>query len=73
MSQEAVEKFLGRLLTDHAFRQKAAKSAAAACREQGYILSGEELRAISGEDFARLATVAEHLDSRIKRFSRSAA
>jgi hypothetical protein len=70
MSQDAVERFLGRLLTDNAFRRKAAKSLAAACSEQGYLLSGEELRAITREDLARFEAVSDQLDSRIKRFSR---
>ncbi len=68
MSQEGVEKFLGRLLTDDAFRQRTANSPADACREEGYALSVEELQAIKGEDFARIDMVAQQLDSRIKRF-----
>lgn len=68
MSQEVVEKVLGRLLTDGAFRLQAAKSLAAACRKEGFLLSDEELRAIRPEDLARLEMVAEHLDSSIKRF-----
>lgn len=69
MSQEALERFLGRLLTDEAFRQRAGESFDAVCREEGYTVSGEELAAISPEDLARLDLVAEKLDSSIKRFS----
>ncbi len=68
MSQEGVEKFLGRLLTDDAFRHRAVSSPADACRLEGYALSVEELQAIRREDLARLAIVAQQLDSRIKRF-----
>lgn len=71
MSQEGVEKFLGRLLTDDVFRQKAAKSPADACRDEGYVLSAEELAAIRGEDLTRFSLVSQQLDSRIKRFSRA--
>lgn len=68
MSQEVVERVLGRLLTDGAFRLRAAKSLADACRKEGFLLSDEELRAIRPEDLTRLEMVAEHLDSSIKRF-----
>jgi hypothetical protein len=68
MSQDAMERFLGRLLTDDAFRQRAAKALAEACREEGYSLSSGELLAISRDDFARLNEVAQQLDSSIKRF-----
>ncbi|GLI37446.1 Franean1_4349 family RiPP [Geobacter hydrogenophilus] len=71
MSQEGVEKFLGRLLTDDAFRHRAESSPADACRLEGYTLSVEELQAIRGEDFARIDSIARLLDSRIKRFSRA--
>jgi hypothetical protein len=70
MSQEALERFLGRLLTDDAFRLRAASALSAACREEGYHLSDEELRAIRREDFARFDAVSELLDSSIKRFCR---
>ena len=71
MSQEAVERFLGRLLTDDAFRQRAASSLVDASRKEGYLLSSEELAAIGKEDIKRLDPVAEQLDSRIKRFCRT--
>jgi hypothetical protein len=69
MSQEAVERFLGRLLTDDTFRRRAARALAQACREEGYSLTGEELRAIRRQDLEALAEVARTLDSSIKRFS----
>ena len=73
MSQEAVERFLGRLLTDDEFRKRATTALADACREEGYSLSHEELRAIGPEDFERMKSVAEELDSSIKRFCRNSA
>lgn len=58
MSQEEVEKFLGRLLTEDVFRQKAAKTPVDACRNEGYVLSAEELAAIRGEDSTRFSLAA---------------
>jgi hypothetical protein len=72
MSQEAVEKFLGRLLTDDGFRTRAARAAAKAAREEGYQLSDYELRAVSGLDFLIINEAARRIDSSIKRFSPSA-
>lgn len=71
MSQDAMERFLGRLLTDDAFRQRAAQALAETCREEGYSLSSGELLAIRPDDFARLNEVAQQLDSSIKRFCRT--
>ncbi|AAR35953.2 MAG: hypothetical protein ACD_75C01304G0002 [uncultured bacterium] len=69
MTQEAVEKFLGRLLTDDGFRQRAIVSLADACREEGYRLSSEELRAVNQDYFDLLEQLAGQLDRSIKRFS----
>jgi len=69
VTQEAVEKFLGRLLTDDGFRQRAMVSLADACREEGYRLSSEELRAVSQDYFDLLEQLAGQLDRSIKRFS----
>lgn len=69
MSQEAVERFFGRLLTDDAFRNRAADALADTCRAEGYQLSEEEMKAITAEDLARLAQASNRLDRSIKRFS----
>lgn len=68
MSQEGVERFLGRLMTDHRFLELGLRSVATACRETGFDLNDEELASISREDLMRIELVAERLDSRIKRF-----
>jgi len=68
MTQEAVEKFLGRLLTDDVFRHRAEASLCRACLEDGCLLSAEELRLIGRLDLQRLGSVAGILDSGIKRF-----
>jgi hypothetical protein len=70
MSQDMVEKLLGRLLTDDLFRHRAVQSLAESCREEGFFLSGEELESIRREDLVLLEWVATRLDKNIKRFSR---
>jgi hypothetical protein len=70
MSQEAVEQFLGRLLTDDSFRKRAEHSVETACAEGGFILNSGELRSIHYEDIIRLKNVATHLDANVKRYSR---
>lgn len=69
MSQEAVERFLGRLLTDDAFRKRAAISIEGVCREAGFDLNSGELSAFDRDDLIRLDLVAHQLDRSIKRFS----
>lgn len=70
MSQEMVEKLLGRLLTDDQFRHRAIQSLAESCREEGFLLSREELESIRQEDLVLLEWVAIRMDKNIKRFSR---
>lgn len=69
MSQEAVERFLGRLLTDDAFRKRAQESIESASREAGFDLNASELVAISLDDIIRLDMVSQELDKGIKRFT----
>ncbi len=69
MSQDALERLLGRLLTDDRFRSRATSSLAAACQQEGYRLTPEELRMITPEDLIRLDMVALRLDSGIKRYT----
>lgn len=67
MSQEHVERLIGRLLTDEQFRKRAVCDLARACNEEGYALSAEELQLVRQADFVRLSTAAEGLDGGIKR------
>lgn len=69
MSQDMVEKLLGRLLTDDQFRCRSVLSLADSCREEGFFLSQEELDSIRHEDLVLLEWVAIRLDKNIKRFS----
>jgi hypothetical protein len=68
MSQEAVERLLGRLLTDDIFRKKAEESMEVLCRESGYNLNTEELKAITRDDINRIDTVSKKLNTNIKPF-----
>ncbi len=70
MSQEAVERLLGRLLTDDHFRKRAGESIVCVSREAGYDLNEDELNSISHDDVVRIDMVAGYLDGRIKRFSK---
>lgn len=69
MSQEAVERLLGRLLTDDAFRMRAEVSIESQCRDAGFDLNTNELNAISRDDIIRIDMVSRLLDRNIKRFS----
>ena len=69
MSQEAVEKVLGRMLTDDYFRQRAALNMAVVCHLEGYLLNDAELRSVSLINIPVLTAVSEQLGSDIKRFS----
>ena len=69
MSQEAVEKVLGRMLTDDDFRQRAALNMAVVCHLEGYLLSDAELRSVSRINIPGLTAVSEQLGAGIKRFS----
>lgn len=69
MAQDAVERFLGRLLTDDQLRRSAVTSLAEAAAKGGYRLSSEELQAIKADDLIRIESVAAQLDRSIRRFS----
>jgi len=73
MSQEAVERFLGRLLTDDAFRKRAQESIESTSRGAGFNLNASELEAISRDDLIRLDMVSHQLDKGIKRFTADSA
>jgi len=62
MSQEAVERVLGRLITDERFRRLAADSFELACRQEGYSLTAEELRLLSDFDVCGIAELAGRLN-----------
>jgi len=70
MSQNEVERFLGRIITDADFRAKAARSLKNACYCEGIGLSKEEMALLRNIDFPRFGLVAETLDDSIRRGQR---
>lgn len=72
MSQEAVERVLGRLITDERFRHAAADSFEAVCLQEGYSLTTAEMRLISGLELPRFAELAGRLDAGLCRAGSSA-
>ena len=62
MSQDAVERLLGRLITDDRFRRTAAISLDSACLQEGYRLTSVELSLLSGLDIKQMGDFAARLD-----------
>jgi hypothetical protein len=67
MSQLAVERVLGRLLTDPEFRNDFLEQPVGVCRDQGLDLTPVELAALSRIDARTLRALAVHLDPKIVR------
>ena len=67
MSQNAVERTLGKLATDEEFRARFFENPAAAAWEAGLQLSHLELEALSGLPRASIARFSRSLDGRIRR------
>lgn len=62
MSQEAVERVLGRMITDKRFRRLAAKSLESASLLEGYALSPAELRLLSSLELACMTELSGQLN-----------
>ena len=67
MTQHAVERTIGKLVTDAAFRTKFFSNPAVATWEAGLTLSPVELEALSRLSSAALTRFGESLDARIRR------
>ena len=67
MSQEAVERILGRMLTDQRFRTLVGKSLESASRQEGFELTPGELRLLSGFEVQGLAVFDGLLDPALCR------
>ena len=69
MSQGAVEKAIGKLLTDESFRERFFKDPASASFYAGLELSREELSALSRVPKKALSHLSQRLDGRICRLA----
>ncbi len=67
MTQQAVERALGKLLTDENFRERFFASPELACWEAGFALSTIEIDALSRLSHEALARFSDGLDKRISR------
>jgi hypothetical protein len=67
MSQIAVERLLGRLITDNRFRRQAANSLEVACLREGYSLSPAELQLLSALEMQCFTELAGRLDPNLCR------
>ncbi len=67
MSQNEVERFLGRIITDADFRTGAARSLESACFSKGFSLSIAELSFLSFIDYSLIKLIVETIDDSIKR------
>jgi hypothetical protein len=67
MSQEAVERLLGRLITDERFRIQAQDLLGSACRQEGYLLSPEEMKMVAGTDLAKFSELAGQISPGLRR------
>ena len=67
MSQECVEKFIGRLITDDTFRNLAQRQFRHACRELGLMLTEHEEAAMQKLDYALFDDIAGLVDCAIRR------
>lgn len=71
MSQDSVEKLLGRLITDDRFRTEAADSLEKLCRQEGYDLTEGELSRVARIDVQAFARIAAQLDPGLRRAGRA--
>ena len=69
MSQRAVERAVGKLVTDEGFRDEFFKDPSSACLRAGLELTWEELEALSRVPRAALAALSARVDGRICRLN----
>lgn len=67
MSQSAVERLLGRLVTDREFRRRFYVEPVVACRLGAIDVTSRELEAVLGTDDTHFDVLAQKLDARIVR------
>ncbi|MBI9085361.1 MAG: hypothetical protein JEZ11_17330 [Desulfobacterales bacterium] len=71
MSQDSVEKLLGRFITDAGFRTEAASSLGRLCRLEGYDLTEGELNLVARIDLHAFDRIAVLLDPGLRRAGRA--
>lgn len=67
MSQQDIECFLGRLLTDDSFRERAITAFQQLCFEEGFRFTEEEAAAILQMELNLFAGWSQEIDPRIRR------
>jgi hypothetical protein len=67
MSQEAVERILGRMITDENFRRQAVDSLEIASTDEGYRLTPIELRMLTKLEMSGVTELAGRLDAGLCR------
>ena len=67
MSQDAVERFIGRIATDEKFRERARTSLPTACISEGLSVSEEEMSALKRIDLMLFELISHTIDDSIKR------
>ncbi|MFA6412093.1 MAG: Franean1_4349 family RiPP [Syntrophales bacterium] len=70
MSQDSVEKLMGRFITDDRFRAEAAASLEELCRLEGYNLTEGELSLLARIDVHAFERIAVQLDPGLRRAGR---
>lgn len=73
MSQESVERFLGRIITDDVFRKMAMGSMQLAIAAENFNLTRQEIAALELIDEAVIELLSKELDKSLKRSSAPAA
>jgi|Deesub1362A_J573_1020465.scaffolds.fasta_scaffold61637_1 hypothetical protein len=69
MGQDAVERFLGRIITDDAFREMAKESFLEACLKGGFVFTEREVEVLRRLDLEKFRALSDELDRRLKRSS----
>lgn len=67
MSQEAIERVLGRLITDEQFRLGANESLELTCRQAGYLLTSSEIKLLSSLQLTNFAEFSDELNPGLRR------
>lgn len=71
MSQDSVERLLGRLITDAGFRAEAAVSLVNICRREGYDLTAGELRMLERIDVKAFEMKSLQINPGLRRAGRA--